>query len=266
MASQAMDLSTVTPLILTFNEAPNIGRVLEKLTWADRIVVIDSYSTDETLDIVRSFPQVEVFQRSFDTHATQWNYGLAQVKSEWVLSLDADYVLTDALIAELKHLSPSTTLNAYSISFKYCIFGHPLRGTLLPPRQSLSRLAASYYVDDGHTQRLSVKGQSGMLNSPILHDDRKDLKRWLWAQDRYVILEVEKLLTVPQNELSLGDKIRKTKILAPLVILIYCLILKGGIWDGWRGWYYAFQRVLAELLLSTYLIKSEQDERHTKLI
>jgi hypothetical protein len=71
------------------------------------------------------------------------------------------------------------------------------------------------------------------------------------------VLEVKKLLAAPQHELSLGDRIRKTKLLAPPVILIYCLFLKGGILDGWAGWYYAFQRVLAEILLSIHLIQTE---------
>ena len=74
-----MDLSTITPLILTYNEAPNIDRTLASLTWASRIVVIDSQSTDATLAILSRYPQVEVFQRPFDTHAQQWNYGLEQV-------------------------------------------------------------------------------------------------------------------------------------------------------------------------------------------
>ncbi len=55
-----------------------------------------------------------------------------------------------------------------------------------------------------------------------------------------------------------SDRIRKKKILAPFVILFYCLILKGGILDGWHGWYYAFERVLAEILLSIRLIEYEK--------
>lgn len=248
----------VTPLILTYNEAANIDRVLQHLTWAKRIVVIDSFSTDETIDILKSYSQVEVFQRSFDSHGNQWNYGLDQVHSEWVLSLDADYVLTDELISEIQALSPDTETNGFFIRFKYCVFGKPLRGTLLPPRQALFRREKARYIDDGHTQLLEVKGRSSSLNAPIYHDDRKPLSRWLWAQDRYMVLEVKKLLSTPSDELSLGDRIRRTKILAPFVILIYCLVLKGAILDGWAGWYYTFQRVLAEILLSIYLIQAEQ--------
>ena len=64
-------LEEVTPLILTLNESPNIDRTLQHLTWAKRIVVIDSYSTDTTLEILQSYPQVQIFKREFDTHTNQ---------------------------------------------------------------------------------------------------------------------------------------------------------------------------------------------------
>ncbi|MGB3207688.1 MAG: glycosyltransferase family 2 protein [Crinalium sp.] len=257
-------LEEITPLILTFNEAPNIDRTLQKLAWAKRIVVIDSYSNDETLEILKSYPQVEIFQRTFDTHGNQWNYGLKQINSEWVLSLDADYVLTNELIAEIKALQQENRLDSYKIQFKYCVFGKPLRGTLLPPREALFRKEKSLYIDDGHTQLLKVNGKSGMLNSYIYHDDRKSLSRWLWAQDRYLMIEAKKILETPNEELSLGDRIRKQKILAPFVILIYCLILNKGILDGWAGIYYALQRTLAEILLSLKLIENEKLLKRSK--
>ncbi|MFW6296476.1 MAG: glycosyltransferase family 2 protein, partial [Halothece sp.] len=186
------------------------------------------------------------------------NYGLQKVTSEWVLSLDADYVLSDELIAEIKTLPKDSLTDGYFVKFKYCILGKPLRGTLLPPRQSLFRREKSTYVDDGHTQLLQVKGSSAILKNCIYHDDRKPLSRWLWAQDRYMIIEAKKLIETPVEELSLGDRIRKQKIIAPFIILFYCLILKGGVLDGWHGWYYAFQRTLAELLLSIRLIEQEK--------
>jgi glycosyltransferase involved in cell wall biosynthesis len=251
-------LENITPLILTYNEAPNIERTLQRLTWAKTIVVIDSYSTDETLKILSSYPQVQVLKREFDTHATQWNYGLEQVKSDWVLSLDADYVITDELIAEIKEISLDSSIDSYFARFKYCVFGKPLRGTILPPRQVLFRKSKAIYIDDGHTQLLEIKGEYSQVSGYIHHDDRKPLSRWLWAQDRYMVIETKKLLATPERELSLGDRIRKQKILAPVIILFYCLIIKGGILDGWHGWYYALQRVLAEVLLSIHLIEAEK--------
>ncbi|WP_066377221.1 MULTISPECIES: glycosyltransferase family 2 protein [unclassified Anabaena] len=251
-------LLNITPLILSYNETSNIKRTLEQLTWANRIVVIDSYSTDETLSILYSYPQVEIFQREFDSFALQCNYGLTKILTEWVLSLDADYVLTNELIDELKVLKAETSINSYTARFKYCVFGKPLRATLLPPRKVLYRRDKAIYKDDGHAHRVWVEGDSGMLSGYIHHDDRKPLSRWLWAQDRYMVLEVKKLLETPNNELSKGDRIRKQKVIAPFIILFYCLVLKGGILDGWHGWYYAFQRFLAEVLLSIRLIETEK--------
>lgn len=224
-------------------------------------MIIDSYSTDETLKIAATYPQVEVFQRKFDTHTNQWNYGLKQVNTGWVLSLDADYVLTDELINELDYLQPVDSIDGYFIQFQYCVFGKPLRGTILPSRQMLFRKSNATYVDDGHTQLLSVKRGSASLSATVLHDDRKPLSRWLWAQDRYMIIEAEKLLGTPDAGLSLGDRLRKRKVIAPFVVFVYCLFLKGGILDGWRGWYYAFQRMFAETLLSLRLIEISMNNK-----
>ena len=71
-----MDRDTVTPLLITFNEIQNIERTLAKLDWAVRIVVIDSGSTDGTLDILAKDPRVDVIHRPFDSFAEQCNFGL----------------------------------------------------------------------------------------------------------------------------------------------------------------------------------------------
>src|SRR5712692_6794301 len=101
-------IDNITPLVLTFNEAPNIARTLEQLRWARDIVVVDSFSDDDTLEMVSQFPQARVIQREFDSFAGQCNFGLREtrIESEWVLSLDADYVLTPEMIEELSSLAP----------------------------------------------------------------------------------------------------------------------------------------------------------------
>jgi glycosyltransferase involved in cell wall biosynthesis len=254
-----MILEKITPLILTYNEENNISRTLEKLKWASKIIVIDSYSTDKTLEILSSYPEIEVFSRKFDSFASQCNYGLSKITSEWVLSLDADYILTDDLIREITSLAIESDINSYSVRFKYCVFGKPLRGTLLPPRKVLYKREKANYEDDGHAHKVIAQGKSSQLSAYIHHDDRKPLSRWLWAQDRYMVIESKKLLETPEHKLSLSDRLRKRKILAPLIIFIYCLIFKGAILDGWHGWYYTFQRVLAEILLSIHIIEAEKN-------
>lgn len=248
-------LSSITPLILTFNEAPNLRRTLERLAWAKEIVVVDSFSTDETLDIARSFPQVRVVQRAFDTHAQQWNFGLEQVRTPWVLSLDADYALPEAFAKEMESLSAGDEVKAYHARFRYCIHGHPLRGTLYPPRLVLFQRAAGTYFQDGHTQQLRVTGATGFLSSVIDHDDRKPLAHWLRAQDKYAALEVQKLRSAPPGSLRAQDRLRLWILPAPFVVLLYTLFVKRALLDGWPGWLYAFQRLTAELILSMHLLE-----------
>src|SRR5262245_12437844 len=132
-------IEAITPLIITFDEAPNIARTLNKLAWARRIVVVDSGSTDGTLDVLARYPQVALFKRPFDNFADQCNFGLDQIESEWVLSLDADYELSDRLVEELANLRETDGVAGYRAYFVYRIYGRPLRGTLYPPRMVLYR-------------------------------------------------------------------------------------------------------------------------------
>ena len=255
-------LGHITPLILTYNEAPNIGRTLERLHWAHDIVVVDSFSDDGTPEIVGRFPQARVFQRKFDSHEAQWNFALGEtgVCSEWVLALDADYILTPGFTEELKHLDPETDINGYSASFVYCINGRPLRGSAYPPVTVLYRRTKAVYRQDGHTQRVVVDGRVESLRTAILHDDRKPLAHWLQAQARYMRIEAGKLAESDSGDLNWADRLRKVRFAAPLVMLFYVLIVKRAILDGRAGLFYAFQRTVAELILSLYLI--EGDMRH----
>jgi len=251
-------LDQITPLILTYNEASNIERNLQRLSWARDIVLVDSFSTDETVAIASRFPQVRVFQRSFDTHQQQWGFGLKEtaIKTPWVLALDADYILTDELINELDQIEPTNNIKGYSASFIYCIQGRRLRSGVYPAVTVLYRRDSARYEQDGHTQRIRVEGKVNDLHSVILHDDRKPLERWLTSQIRYCELEAGKLLTASTNSLSLTDRMRRWVIVAPPAMALYCLIVRGGVWDGWAGWQYALERTVSELMLSLYLMRN----------
>ncbi|MEK6285239.1 MAG: glycosyltransferase family 2 protein [Acidobacteriota bacterium] len=251
-------LDQITPVILTYNEAPNIGRTLEQLQWARDIVVVDSFSDDETLAVAGRTSQTRVVQREFDCHESQWNFALNEtgIASEWVLALDADFVLTPELVEELSKLTPGGETAGYRARFVYCVSGRPLRGSAYPPVTVLFRRDGASYLQDGHTQRVLVQGEVVDLRAPILHDDRKSFDRWLRSQARYMKLEAAKLGQSAWGDLEWADRLRKTRILAPFAVLFYCLFIKGAILDGRAGFYYAFQRLLSELILSLYLIEA----------
>jgi glycosyltransferase involved in cell wall biosynthesis len=250
-------LEEITPLILTYNEAPNISRTLECLAWACDIVVVDSFSEDDTVEIATSFSQVRLFQREFDCHRNQWEFGLREtgIRTPWVLALDADYVVTSDLRDELSR-GWDAAIAGYRANFIYCINGRKLQSGIYPPVTVLYRREAATYVQDGHTQRVVIDGPVADLHQPLLHDDRKPLRRWLRSQTRYAELEAQKLLAADRNTLSVVDRLRLWSIVVPPATLFYCLIVRGGIFDGWPGLYYAIQRTLAELILSLYLIES----------
>jgi len=242
----------ITPLILTYNEAPNIARALGGLNWAKEIVVVDSFSDDATIQIATTFANVRVVKRAFDCHRNQWEFGLNEtgISTPWILALDADYVVTEDLIAELKTLRPSNDTAGYRAKFIYCINGKRLRSGIYPPVTVLYRREAATYVQDGHTQRVAIEGVIGDLRAPMLHDDRKSFRRWLSSQAKYTDLEAQKLVEADPKNLGRADRLRRWVIVVPPAILVYCLIVRGGILDGWAGFYYAFQRAMAELMLS----------------
>ena len=251
-------LEQITPLILTYNEAPNIGRTLERLTWAPDIVVVDSFSTDDTVEIASSFPHVRVFQRAFDVHRNQWEFALREtgIQTPWVLALDADYQVTNEAVAELETLQPNEGTAGYRAKFTYCVHGKKIHSGIYPPVTVLYRREATAYVQDGHTQRVVVDGRVEELRVALLHDDRKPLRHWLHSQARYADLEAGKLMTTDREALDLRDRLRLCFVVVPSAMFFYCLIVRGGVFDGWRGFYYASQRALAELMLSLYLLDS----------
>ena len=253
----ALARSQITPMIICKNEEANLARVLEPLTWAERILLIDSGSTDATLAIAQRFAQVDVLHRGFDSFAQQCNFGLSQITTPWVLSLDADHVLTPKFLRCLESFCPTDEVWGYRVTLRYCIHGRPLRGTLMPPRISLFRRNQASYRDSGHGHHLVEAGQVLPFQGEIFHDDRKSLDRWLQSQRRYQENDAKMLLSTPVASLNRMDRLRRTTLWMPILALPYCLIFKLGLLDGWRGWFYAFQRVYAELQLALMLLEAD---------
>ena len=106
----------VTAIIPTKNEEANIAEAINSVIWAAEILVVDSYSTDNTVAIAKQLG-VKVLQRPFDTHARQKNWAIAQASYPWVFILDADERVPTALVSEIKTIleNPAPAYVAYWI-------------------------------------------------------------------------------------------------------------------------------------------------------
>jgi hypothetical protein len=92
------------------------------------------------------------------------------------------------------------------------------------------------------------------LRGVVYHDDRKPLSRWLASQQRYAHIEANLLLSAEPQRLSAVDRLRRMGWPAPVLVLFYVLLVKGCLLDGWPGWFYALQRLLAETMMALELI------------
>lgn len=250
----ALDL---TAMILTYNEEVNISRSIASISWVPHIVVIDSGSTDGTLDIVRENRGIQIIHREFDTFAEQCNFGLENITTKWVISMDADYSISKRLATEINsvlasdesHSSSGDEVRGYRVSFTYCINGKPIRSGLLPDRTVLYQKRYAKYFDEGHGHRVSIQGEVIKLRHRIFHDDRKSLSVWIENQKKYQMKEAEMLRFTSSLRLSLPDLVRKHTCLSPFLIFFISFIIRGGIVDGREGIIYTFQRILTETLL-----------------
>lgn len=248
-------LGAVTPLLITYNEIDNIGRTLAGLGWARRIVVMDSGSSDGTLELLAADPRITVVHRKFDDFARQCQAGLGAIDTPWVLSMDADYLIPAALAQEIDGLTPAAAVAGFQIGFRWSVYGRLLRGALYPPRVMLHRVEGARYYMLGHGHRVEVAGRVEALRSTAIHDDRKSLARWLASQDKYATQEAVTLLDAPWNRLRWQAKVRRLMFVAPWLVPLYCLTVQRGLLDGKAGWHYALQRGIAEAIIALKLLE-----------
>ncbi|MEO8036455.1 MAG: glycosyltransferase family 2 protein, partial [Acidobacteriota bacterium] len=245
----------VTPVILTGDEERNIRRTLAQLQWAREVVVCDSFSGDRTVEIAHSFPNVRVVQRRFDDLAAQWTFAFSETTTEWILALDADYYVPTEFSQELAALRPTRETSAFEASFVYAINGRSLRGSLYPPHPVVLRRDRVEVSMDGHAQRFLVTGQTSKMIASLVHDDRKSLRRFIKRQKSYMRQEAAKIRSADPRTLNATARIRRLRVVAPLVIVPYVLLGKGLIFDGLAGLRYSFERLVAELILSLELFR-----------
>jgi glycosyltransferase involved in cell wall biosynthesis len=246
----------ITPLILTYNEESNIGRTLDSLEWAERIVVVDSGSSDATETIARSYQNVSWYVRKFDQHNRQWRYGVEEtsIDTKYILALDADMSPTGGFINELTTSFLSGDFSGGIIPFEYRIAGQPLPGSLCPAQLRLFDTTKAQINQHGHTQVFGVQGPIYTFKEKIIHDDRKPLEQWIQSQLNYSLLEQQRINIDPTS--SLKNRLRLLGIM-PVIVGCYAYLRAGGPFGGKTALRYAYERTTFECLLAMRLVSEK---------
>ncbi|EIC28687.1 MULTISPECIES: glycosyltransferase family 2 protein [Methylomicrobium] len=181
-------------IVITKNEAAHIGRCLESVSWADEIVVLDSGSSDETVAICRRFTD-KVFETDWPGFGVQKQRALEKAQGDWLFSIDADEVVTPELRREIELAIASPQLNGYEIPrlSDYC--GRSIRhGGWWPDYVlRLFRREAGRFTDSAVHERIIVQGETGRLQSPLLHEAFVNLDEVLHKVNNYSALGAEML-------------------------------------------------------------------------
>lgn len=181
---------TISVLVLTYNEERNISSCLSAVAWCDDVVVLDSYSQDETVKKAESLG-ARVLQRRFDSFAHQRNFALDNVefKNEWILHIDADEVVTSALREELCSAITSERFDAFRVPSKTMFFGRWLRFSGMYPTYQvrIGRKGRFRFKQVGHGQREDISpDRIGTLREPYFHYSfSKGLPEWFQKHNRY---------------------------------------------------------------------------------
>jgi glycosyltransferase involved in cell wall biosynthesis len=179
----------LTGIILTFNEADNVVDCIASLRFADHVIVFDSFSTDNTVDLAKK-ARGQVIQHSFENYASQRNAALKAVDgtSEWVLFVDADERVTPELALEISERITELEYAGWRIPRHNYIFGRLTRGAGWYPdyQTRLLRVGAARYDPERQVHELVVlDGAEGTLTQPLTHYNYRDLRQFLHKQRQY---------------------------------------------------------------------------------
>ncbi|MDD5085529.1 MAG: glycosyltransferase family 2 protein [Candidatus Omnitrophica bacterium] len=226
-------MNRLSVVIITLNEEGNIRRCLESVRWADEIVLVDSYSTDKTLDKARAFSP-RVFQRRFDNFASQKNFALEKARFDWVLSVDADEVVDQSLKEEIRaKLSLAEPYDGYCMPRRNYFLGKELRhgGIGEDLQLRLFRKDKARFANLVH-ERVTVNGKVEELKNPIYHYSFETMDDYFRKFRQYTTLEAA-LLKEENKKVTLLDIYLK-----PYLRFIYTYFIKLGFLDGFKGFFF----------------------------
>lgn len=182
-------MNKITVLILTYNEEMHIAGAIESVLWADEILVVDSYSTDDTTRIAATYPAVKVLQHPFENHGKQRNWAIPQARHEWILVLDADERVQPPLQEEIQNKlkQKNTEDAAFSIGRINFFMGKEIRysGWQNDRVIRLFRRDECRYSKLEVHEKIETSGKVGRLENKLIHYTFRNLKHYLQKFDQY---------------------------------------------------------------------------------
>ena len=245
-----MNQPKLSVVVITLNEEDSIQQCLESVKdLADEIIVVDSGSTDHTIEIAKKFG-AKVYHRGFDNYAAQKNYAAEKATSDWILSLDADEAVSPELAGEIKQLISSSVsqLNSSPVGFliprRNFLLGAEIKHTRWAPDKHiwLWRRRVGKWVGKIH-EEVVVEGVVGELKHAKIHYSYKTVSEFLEMVNRYTEREA-----ISMHERGVKFSFVNL-ILEPTKSFVGRFAYKAGFLDGWRGFVLSFLRAYYKFIL-----------------
>jgi glycosyltransferase involved in cell wall biosynthesis len=233
--------------IITRNEEANLPRTLESIRWADEVVIVDSGSTDGTVEIAWNFG-TKVIREEWHGFGCQKNLAIEHCTSEWVLSLDADEEVSQSLAQEITRLlEGATDVDAYFIPRRNLFLDRWMRhgGYYPDPKLRLFRKGAAWFEERAVHETLQSAGATRTLHGDLIHHAYPTLENYIEHMNRYSTLGAEQAVEKGKSSHSLPAFLWNV-LLSPVATFFYNYILRLGFLDGREG-------LLLHLYHSTYV-------------
>ena len=225
-----MSQPTISVILITKNEAALIRQALDSVAWADEIVVVDSGSTDGTVEICREYTD-KVFVTDWPGFGPQKNRALDHATCDWVLSIDADEQVTPELAQEIRAVVASAYAHVFALPRLSSFLGRPMRhGDWWP--DEVSRLflrGQARFSDDLVHERLVFEGKASRMRQLLLHHSMRSLDQMLAKLNHYTTAGAERMQRAGKQG-GLGKAIGHG-----LWAFIRTYFLKRGLLDGREG-------------------------------
>jgi len=225
----------VSAVIITHNESLNIRRTLSRLYWCDEIIILDSYSTDDTVAICREFG-CDIHFRPFDGYGTQKRHAVSLAKNDWILCIDADEVLSEELVGEItREMSHKPSFAGYRLPMNLVFLGKEFRYGKESQRYFLrlfNRQTGNFNADTVH-EKIEVRGSIGNMENRILHYSFHSLQQWLDKCNRYTTMGAEGAVKKGKNKSFLA-----ILVCLPFYFFRY-LFVERNILNGAKGFYWS---------------------------